>query len=253
MRALLLLACASLALGGCAEVIDAGSAGVRSRYGEVDNLSLSPGFYWYNPFSTDVIEMNVQVNKWKASTPVYTKDIQQAEVWFAATYHLDPKRAHLMYQRVGINWSDSLLPQVVTQAIKNEFGKWNAVSVIANRGQVQSNIRMAIAPALAQRMIVLDGFEVTNIDYTDAFEQAVEDKEVAVQSAIAEVNRTKQIEEQGRQKVISAEAEARSIQLRSAALQSSPKLVEWEAVQKWNGELPTYVGAGTPVPFINVK
>jgi len=41
------------------------------------------------------------------------------------------------------------------------------------------------------------------------------------------------------------------------ALESNPKLVEWEAVQKWNGQGCTQncFGAGTamPVPFLNVS
>ena len=69
---------------------------------------------------------------------------------------------------------------------------------------------------------------------------------IAQQKAIEEQNRTKQIEEQARQKVLSAEAEAKSMQIRAEALEQNAKLVEWEAVQKWNGVLPQYMlGGGT--------
>ena len=76
---------------------------------------------------------------------------------------------------------------------------------------------------------------------------------IAQQKAIEEQNRTKQIEEQARQKVLSAEAEAKSMQIRAEALEQNAKLVEWEAVQKWNGVLPQYMlGSGT-TPFINLN
>jgi regulator of protease activity HflC (stomatin/prohibitin superfamily) len=256
VKKLLALITAAFALSltaGCAEVVDNGNAGVRSRYGAVEQKSLPPGFYWYNPLTTSIEEMNTQVIKWAAETPVYTRDIQQGQVKFTVTYHLNPNRAHVMYQKVGMDWADRLLPQVITQSIKNEFGRWNAVNVIANRGVVQANVANAIAPKLLSKAIILDGFEITNIDYTDAFEQAVEDKEVAVQTAIAEQNRTKQIEEKGKQQVIQAEAEAKSIKLRSDALSANPKLVEWEAVQKWDGQLPQNMYGGAALPFVNVR
>jgi hypothetical protein len=80
----------------------------------------------------------------------------------------------------------------------------------------------------------------------------VEQKVIAQQKAIEEQNRTKQIEEQARQKVLSAEAEAKSIQIRAQALERNAKLVEWEAVQKWNGVLPQYMLGSGATPFINL-
>jgi regulator of protease activity HflC (stomatin/prohibitin superfamily) len=80
----------------------------------------------------------------------------------------------------------------------------------------------------------------------------VEAKMVAIQKAIEEKNRTVQIDEQAKQTVLKAEAEAKSMQIRARALEQNPKLTEWEAVQKWNGTLPQYMLGGA-VPFINLK
>ena len=81
--------------------------------------------------------------------------------------------------------------------------------------------------------------------------RAVEAKMVAQQKAIEEQNRTVQIQQQANQTVITAKAAAESMTIRAQALEQNPKLVEWEAVQKWNGVLPVYSLAGA-VPFINV-
>jgi len=48
-----------------------------------------------------------------------------------------------------------------------------------------------------------------------------------------------------------AKANAESMTIRANALSQNPKLVEWEAVQKWNGELPNYMLGGA-TPFINM-
>ncbi len=48
-----------------------------------------------------------------------------------------------------------------------------------------------------------------------------------------------------------AEAEAAAITIRGKALSENPKVVELEAINKWNGVLPVVSGGGT-VPMINV-
>jgi regulator of protease activity HflC (stomatin/prohibitin superfamily) len=58
--------------------------------------------------------------------------------------------------------------------------------------------------------------------------------------------------QQAKQKVISAQAEAESIRIRTNALGANPRLVEWEAVQKWDGKLPQYQLGGA-TPFINIS
>jgi hypothetical protein len=61
-----------------------------------------------------------------------------------------------------------------------------------------------------------------------------------------------QIEQQAKQKVISAEAEATSMKIRATALEANPRLVEWEAVQKWDGKLPEYMLGNSSLPFVQV-
>lgn len=60
------------------------------------------------------------------------------------------------------------------------------------------------------------------------------------------------IHEEAKQKVIQAEAEAKAMAIKSEALSKNKALVEYEAVLKWNGELPQYM-MGNSVPFINVS
>jgi hypothetical protein len=75
---------------------------------------------------------------------------------------------------------------------------------------------------------------------------------VAVQRATEEKNKTVQVQEQAKQQVITATAQAESMRIRATALASNPKLVEYEAVQKWDGKLPTQMLGGV-TPFLNVN
>ncbi|MBO6052045.1 MAG: hypothetical protein J6P65_08740 [Bacteroidales bacterium] len=91
---------------------------------------------------------------------------------------------------------------------------------------------------------------MVDIDFDDAFENAIKEKQVAEQNALKAKNVTIQVEEQAKQTKIKAEAEA--MRIKAHALESNPKLVSYEAVQKWDGQLPQYM-LGDAVPFINLK
>lgn len=105
---------------------------------------------------------------------------------------------------------------------------------------------------LDDNYIVVSDFNITDIDYSDAFEKAIESKVTAEQEALKAKNKTVQVQEEARQKVISAEAEAKSMAIRANALTQNKALVEYEAVKKWDGKLPEYM-MGNTVPFINLK
>ncbi len=57
----------------------------------------------------------------------------------------------------------------------------------------------------------------------------------------------------GEADAIRARAEADAIKLRGEALRQNPNVMELEAINKWNGQLPQYMTQGANTPFITVK
>lgn len=243
-----------LSFAGCGiKVVDTGQRGIKTRFGEVVSESLPEGLYFFNPITSTIVEMDTRVQRIDGETASYTRDVQQADIKYTLNYRLQQNAAHLVYRDVGRDWENRLIPQVVLGTLKEVVGKWDAVDLISNRDKAATAALDQIRTNLAERNVEVTRFEITDISYTTEFENSVEQKVIAQQKAIEEQNRTKQIEEQARQKVLSAEAEAKSIQIRAQALERNAKLVEWEAVQKWNGVLPQYMlGSGT-TPFINLN
>lgn len=240
-------------LTGCGfEIVDTGHRGVRTTFGDVDPIALPEGFHWYNPFTSNIKEMNVQTLRVETNTETYTKDVQQATIKYVLNYSLEPAAAPEIFKTVGIGWADVLIPQVVLDAIKEVIGKWDAVDLIEHRNKAVAEIGKMASERLAIKHVLVSNFAVTDISYTKAFEHSVEAKMVAIQKAIEEKNRTVQIDEQAKQTVLRAEAEAKSMQIRARALEQNPKLTEWEAVQKWNGVMPQYMLGGA-MPLINIK
>jgi prohibitin 2 len=244
------------------ETVENGHRGMKVSFGKVDGELLTPGLAFVNPFTTKVVQMNIQTNKWEGESQAYTRDVQQAKILFTLNYNLEPSKVIETYQSVGTDWAGKLVGQVVHESIKREFGQHEAVDVIAQRDKASRAIEAEVKEKLALRSVNVTGFQLTNIDYTPEFEHAVEQKVIAQQKAIEEQNRTVQIREQAAQKVetakgnaeatvLNAKAEAESIRIRANALEANAKLVEWEAVQKWNGQMPTYMMGGA-MPFIQI-
>lgn len=233
-------------------VVDAGHTGVKKTLGRVDKDPYPPGMYLVMPMVSTITQLDNRVMKIENQTAVYTKDVQQAQISYALNYSLDPSASVKMYTDVGIFWAEKLIPQIITSSMKNVIGQWAAMDLIANRLKAQTGIEEMIAEDLKPRGISVTQFALTNIDFQDQFEQAVEAKVVAVQSAEMAKNQTVQIEEQAKQRVIAAKADAEAMQIKSDALSKNQALIMYEAVQKWNGELPTIVSGGQSGSFLNI-
>jgi prohibitin 2 len=242
--------------------VGTGHRGAKVVFGEVVGDALPEGLYFVMPFTTHIEEIDVRQFRWDGKTEAFTKDVQQANIMFTLNYGLDPTKAHIVYRDIGPDWIARLVGQDVVEEIKREIGQNEAVLLISNREDAARKMEKNIIAKLGQRHVIVGSFRLTDIDYQPEFRKAVEDKVVAVQNAIAEQNRTVQIQEKAKQQietakgnaestVLNAKAEAESIRIRATALEQNAKLVEWEAVQKWNGTLPQYVMGGA-VPFINL-
>lgn len=233
-------------------VVDAGHTGVKKTLGKVDKDPYPPGVYIVIPIMSSITQLDNRVMKMEDQTAVYTKDVQQAQIRYALNYSLDAPASVKMYTEVGGYWAEKLIPQIVTSSMKNVIGQWAAMDLIANRLKAQTGIEEMIASDLKPRGITVTNFSLTNIDFQDQFEQAVEAKVVAVQSAEMAKNQTVQIEEQAKQRVIAAKADAEAMQIKNEALSKNQALIMYEAVQKWDGELPRIVGGGSGGNFLNI-
>ncbi len=242
-----------LLLSACGfEIVDTGHRGVETNMGKVVSESLPEGLYFYNPLTSNIVEMDVRTQKWRDETQAYTKDVQQATITVVVNYNLDKSKVHLMYQDVGENWQDTLVPQAVYASVKSVIGKWDAVDLIANRDKATAQVLAELQSTLDSKYVTITSIQLANVDYNDEFEKAVEAKVTAIQRASESENKTKQVSEEAKQKVITAKAEAEAMKIKSEALSQNQNLVQYEAVLKWNGVLPQYV-LGESTPFINLR
>lgn len=233
-------------------IIGAGERGVRVTWGNVSPEPLTEGVHFKIPFVQQIVKYDIKTQKSSIKTNVYTKDIQQADIAYVLNYNLKPDYAPKMYKTVGKDYQNTVLMPIVEGVLKDVIGKWIANDLISNREEATHNVLVNLKNELKDRGIEVTSFNMTTIQYAPEFEKAVEDKVKAQQKALEAKNKTVQVEEEAKQKLLSAEAEAKSMRIRANALTQNKALVQYEAVKKWDGKLPTYM-LGNSVPFVNMK
>lgn len=256
MTKLILSLIASSVLVSCGfEVVDTGNRGIQIRYGEVIGEPLPEGFYWYNPFTTSIKEFNVQETKWEAVTPIFTKDTQRVDVTFAVRYHPEYALVGKLFREVGRehDLAEKVVQPMVVGALKDAVGRVIADELVSKREDVKNSALLEVREHLRERGVNVTDLQFTNLDFDDAYEKAVEEKVVATQDAQKAKNVSVQIAEQAKQTVMTAQAAAEAMRIKSQALAQNHGLVEFEAVQKWDGALPQIILGGGSIPFIDMK
>lgn len=233
-------------------IVGVGERGVKVTLGQTSPVALEEGVHFVMPLISTVKKMNVKTVKSNIDTMAQSKDIQQARIVYVVNYNLQPENAPKMWRTVGRDYVSVVVMPTVEGIVKDTIGKWNAQDIVANREKVASEVLFKLNEKLGPKYINVSDFQITEIQYSQAFEQAIESKVTAEQEALKAKNKTVQVQEEARQKIIASEAEAKSMAIRAQALTQNKNLVEYEAVQKWDGKLPQYM-MGNSVPFVNLK
>lgn len=243
-----------LSLSGCmgVTIIDAGYRGVFKNFGKVSETPLSEGIHFYNPFSSDIEEMNIQEVKWEDETSTYTRDTQKTKIAYTLNFYPDEKKMPYFYTQYGTDWAKKLIPQMALGTIKDVFGKINADEINGAREKTAQEISSHLHTKLLEIGIYFRAFEITHLTFEAAYEAAVEAKVIATQHAIESKNKTAMIEEQAKQTVVSARAEAQSMMIRSEALSKNKGLIGYEAIQKWDGKLPRIILGDKSMPILQM-
>jgi prohibitin 2 len=250
---LTLLALATILTGCGIEQVDEGYRGIKTVWGRVEGEPLTPGLYFYNPVSSGIFEILVREQKLEGSSTAFTRDTQTVTVELAVTYYPEAHKIGEIYSQFGKDWDDKIVSPAILGSLKDAIGRFIADDLVSKREEVRDYALREIQESLSTRGIIVTRLDITNLDFQQAYEEAVEAKVVAIQRAHEAKNQTVQIEEQAKQTVLQAQAEAESMKIRSAALSQNKSLVEYEAVQKWDGKLPQYILGGGSVPFIDLN
>lgn len=243
--------------------VDQGERAVVLRLGAMVGEA-GPGLHFKMPWVNTIHKVTVQ-NQNRRYTPLeaYSRDQQPANLTVSVTFMAsDPSAIYSQYGDLDGAILRLIDPRVMA-GVKTIFGQYDAVRAIQERAGLNNDISAAVTSAISGPIQIVS-VQVENIDFSDAYEQSVEQRMLAqVEIQRREQNlRTTEVEAQiartraeGEANAIRlrGEAEAAAIRARADALRANADLVQLQAVEKWDGKLPTTMIPGSALPFVNVQ
>ena len=243
-------------------IVEAGHRGVVLYLGAVENRVLGEGVHFVTPFVEQVVSMEVRTQKFQAEATAASNDLQEVQSVIAVNYRIDPQQTNEIYQKLGVNYQDRVISPTIQESVKASVAKFNAEELITKRETAKSVIADAIRSTLSRDNIEVQNVFITDFKFSDAFANQIEQKVVAFQKFLTEQNNLRAIEVVANQTVAQAEGAARAnaakasgeseaIKIITLQLRESPEYLQWQAITKWNGQMPYAVGSGG-VPFFQL-
>jgi regulator of protease activity HflC (stomatin/prohibitin superfamily) len=244
-------------------IVQAGNRGVVLYLGAVEDRVLGEGLHLIIPFAEQVVQMEVRTQKFQAEASAASKDLQEVQTVIALNYRIDPQQANKIYQLLGVNYADRVIAPTIQESVKGSVAKFNAEELITKRETAKNVIAEAIRNTLASNNIATQNVFITDFQFSQSFADQIEQKVVAFQKFLTEQNNLRTVQVVANQTVVQAEATARSnvakadgeaqaINIITQQLRSSPEYLQWQAINRWNGQLPYALGSGGGVPFFQL-
>ena len=261
----------------CTATVQTGYTGIVTTFGKVEDVTLEAGLHFKSPFQR-IIPMDNREQKSTFNTEAFSSDIQQVQITGSNNYAINKKTAMNLFKEVGTDYFNKLVYPRMLEITKGVFSKYTAENLVANRQKLSESIREGLDNELDEYGINVISVSIENLDFTDAFTDAVEAKQVAAQKKLqAEIEQnqmTMETQQQAERKRINAEAEANvakinadadayALQVRSEAEAEANKkiaesltenLIRFNEIKNWDGKLPTYMSGqgGTTIPVLNL-
>src|SRR5206468_2367595 len=243
-------------------IVEAGHRGVVLYLGAVENRVLGEGVHFIAPFLEQVVPMEVRTQKFQAEASAASNDLQEVQTVIALNYRIDPTEANKIYQILGVNYADRVTSPTIQEAVKASVAKFNAEELITKRATAKSVIANAIRSTLAANDIQSQNVFITDFKFSEAFATQIEQKVVAFQKYLTELNNLRSVSVVANQSVAQAEGQARAtaaratgesqaIKIITSQLRESPEYLQWQAISKWNGQMPYALGS-SGFPFFQL-
>lgn len=250
-------------LFNCFSIVNEGFIGVKYRFGQIVSDGLTAGLNFCVPFIEKIEQVDIREQIYSTTEDAYTSDTQTVqELKLKLNYSYDRTMLSDIIREVGVNNVEAkLLVPNVSKITKNEIGKVKAEELVQSRSNVQQKIEDELKALLAPSGIIVQSFAIENLSFDDAFEASIQAKVIAAQDALKMENKTREKEEEAKQIVIAAQADADSQKLAADAqayaievvqqkLENSPNYIEYLKITNWNGVLPQVISDGVNPFFV---
>lgn len=215
---------AFIALMSCFSIIETGERGVVLRLGEY-KYTMNEGLNFKAPFIDSVYKMQIRDRSYNSDVEVSSKDIQTIKISSSLVYSLDSQKVGDIYRRYGNNIESTIIKPTVAEVINATIAQYPIEEFVSKRDEISKRIMGTIQTRLSDIGIDIKSFLITNHDFSDDYNKAIEQKKIAEQAAItAEYNKQK------------AQLDSEANKYRNEGL-SKYVLME-KFLDKWDGHMP---------------
>ena len=254
--------------------VPTGHTGVVTTFGKVEDYVLSEGINFKMPWQK-VIRMDNRAQKESITTQAFSSDIQQVDITCTVNFSVDRETSQNLYRNVGEFYYDTVMLPRINEDVKAVFTKYSADSLMTNRENLSNEIKDILAPEMKVFGIEIMSVSVENIDFTDVFTDAVEQKQVAeqarLQAQIEQEQKTMEENAKAEREVIAAEAAAEVAKIdadakayavevqakaeaeanEKLAASITDELIAYNEINQWDGALPQFYGAEGMLPILD--
>ena len=232
-----------LSNSSCATV-DTGNRGVVTTFGKAQDFPRPEGFTWiWIPFQ-NIEQMSIRNQIVTVKAEAASKDLQDIDSEIAVNYRLKEESIIKVYRTLGKDYDKVVISPAIQEVVKAITANYNAEDLIKERPQVKNDIQVALANRLSEYGVEVLTVSVTNFDFSETFNNAIEAKMVAQQRALEAENKLREIEVEARQAVAIAEGQANALKIMGLAQSEynkaiseslTPEVNQARLIEKLNG------------------
>lgn len=236
--------------------VEAGERGVRTRWGAITGEVVEPGFYFLVPFADKVNIIDVQTQTiTQENLSSASNDLQDVGISVVVNYHIVPNQVQTIYERYKstATYEASVIQPLIIDIVKSISPQYKAEELVTKRAEFNDKVTRLLMEKIAENFAVAERVNITNIQFSKSYTEAIEAKVTAKEQALKAENDLARVKFEADQKIEQARGEAESIRIQAEAISSQPQYVEKIAIDKWNGVLPQIILGEGATPFIDIR
>lgn len=190
-------------------IVPAGSVGVVTWLGEVEDRTLQPGATFVVPIFESVTEVETRVRGIAfENLGAASSEYQDVFMTGILNIHIDNSGVGDLYQRVGLDYTDKIVVPLFTTTLKEIVPEYDIDEILLVREEIRRRTVETLNDRLSEYHIIVDDVSLTQIGFSVAYTSAIEDKQVQEQRVLTERQILEQRRIQAEQEVVKAEGEA---------------------------------------------
>lgn len=258
-----LIVAAALIVLSCVTTVPTGHTGVVTTFGHVENYTLDAGVHMVKPWQ-QVVKMDNRVQKQTVKLACFSSDIQEVNMAYTINYQIRKADAMTLYSTVGVAYYDTVVAPNIAESVKVATAHYTAEELVGMRDELANAIEVILSEKLEQYNIEVVSTSIEDMDFTDAFTDAVEAKQVAQQNKLKAQTEAEQrvIEANAAAEVkkVQADAEAYEVLARANAEAEANRkisesltrdLIDYNYAQHWDGKLPMMMSGSDGAVIVN--